>query len=257
MLNDYFKQRLMGFHVKSALEHNDMVNIIGTFCFGSQNYNLATENSDLDTKTLVTPSITSIASNHSIHGLVSYDNNSKDQATMTDVRVAMTNFVKSGIPDLEILFTNYYWVNPLYTRYYNQLREWREAIAYCKPTTVLFTTQSIAKKEAAKALESDKMLCEVLRREKFLELYCKGEGNFAEALSSGAEFLDIKLGNYDKSHVKAMVAASLRHIDDLVEKNKGMKRTVFYTQTSELLYDVRLSIIKTSLEEELAHEHPW
>ena len=50
-------------HWEESLQYFSMNNIVGIFLQGSQNYNLDTPNSDIDTKLIVTPSFSDIAFN--------------------------------------------------------------------------------------------------------------------------------------------------------------------------------------------------
>ena len=59
---DTVKQSLYA-HYKESLEYFDKRNIVGLFLQGSQNYGLAYENSDVDTKLIVLPNFNEIAFN--------------------------------------------------------------------------------------------------------------------------------------------------------------------------------------------------
>ena len=87
--------------------------IIGTFLYGSQNYNLATSTSDVDTRTLIIPSFNDIVlSNKEIAIEKCLDDGS--HSNIEDIRHFARALRKQNICFLEILFTDYFKVNPVY-----------------------------------------------------------------------------------------------------------------------------------------------
>lgn len=80
---------------------------IGTYLFGSQNYNLDGETSDIDTWSFIVPSIDAIAHGCLVEKTVSYENGND---TIFDIR-SLPNLVARADPQfLEILFTNYFYI---------------------------------------------------------------------------------------------------------------------------------------------------
>lgn len=121
-----FVQEVVEQHHKEALALGH--NVFVTGLQGSQNYGLAYEGSDVDTKVLVLPSFGSICRNRP---LVSYTHirENNEHVDVKDVRLMFHNFLKQNINMVEVLFTDYYCVDPLYADIWEDLRSNREMIA--------------------------------------------------------------------------------------------------------------------------------
>ena len=100
---------------------------------GSQNYglDLYTEEykSDIDTKVLVIPSLEDVVMNKkSISTTHICPNN--EHIDIKDIRLYFDNFKKQNINFVEILFSNYYIINPKYQDLWDELIKNRENIAH-------------------------------------------------------------------------------------------------------------------------------
>lgn len=87
--------------------------IVGIFVSGSQNYGLADENSDVDTKAIIIPSINDFVFNHSPISSTHVLSND-EHIEIKDVRLIFNCYKKQNINFVETLFTNYYILNPIY-----------------------------------------------------------------------------------------------------------------------------------------------
>lgn len=116
-------------HYQEALKIFSKENILGIFYQGAANYSLDTANSDVDTKCLIIPTVEDLALNKKP---VSYthilDNN--EHIDFKDVRLYMNEFRKQNINFLEILYTDYYYVNSKYQSLWNKLISKRDEIAH-------------------------------------------------------------------------------------------------------------------------------
>lgn len=115
-------------HYKAAAAIIPENRIVGIFLQGSQNYGMATEKSDVDTKCIIVPSFEDIIFNKqplSTTHILSND----EHIDFKDVRLIFNNFRKQNINYIEILFTKYFILNPRYKKLWNELIEDREAIA--------------------------------------------------------------------------------------------------------------------------------
>lgn len=105
-------------HQQTAIDKG--LNVFCTYLQGSQNYGLAYEDSDIDTKTIVIPSIDEIVLNKkpvsTTHVLA--DNSHNDEK---DIRLIFSTFHKQNINFSEILYTKYYLMNPFYEDEVNEL----------------------------------------------------------------------------------------------------------------------------------------
>lgn len=95
---------------------------------GSQNYGIADEESDIDSKLLVLPSLEQLVLNKpAISETHVMPNN--EHCDIKDVREYFKIFRKQNINFIEILFTDYYIVNPKFQEEWNLLKENAEDIA--------------------------------------------------------------------------------------------------------------------------------
>lgn len=100
---------------------------------GSQNYGLADAESDVDTKTLVIPAFEELVFAKNRISTTLEVAPTIEHADVKDVREMFSCFRKQNINFLEILFTPYVDVNPLFEEYYAALCDKREAIAHLNP----------------------------------------------------------------------------------------------------------------------------
>lgn len=102
--------------------------IVGIFLQGSQNYQLDLSSSDVDTKLIVVPTFQDIALNNKPVSTTHVRAND-EHIDLKDIRLYCETFRKQNLNFLEILFTDYFIINPLYAEQWNRLVEAREAIA--------------------------------------------------------------------------------------------------------------------------------
>lgn len=100
---------------------------------GSQNYGLADAESDVDTKTLVVPVFEELVFAKKRMSTTLEVAPTIEHADVKDVREMFNCFRKQNINFLEILFTPYVDINPLFEIEYETLFENREAIAHMNP----------------------------------------------------------------------------------------------------------------------------
>lgn len=101
--------------------------IIGVFLYGSQNYGLATENSDVDTKVIIIPTLEDLCSKKA--GFVKEYKYNDEKVIVMDLIHLIENFKKQNINYVEILFTDYSWINPKNQWLWGNLLLMREHIA--------------------------------------------------------------------------------------------------------------------------------
>lgn len=82
--------------------------IIGTFLHGSQNYNLDTEESDIDTVSIYVPTVDfAIVHSPKNHQLIMEDG-SNEHCTIKDIRNYVNELLESNPNAIELLYTKYY-----------------------------------------------------------------------------------------------------------------------------------------------------
>lgn len=119
-------------HYEESLQHFPKDNIVGIFLQGSQNYGLDTESSDIDTKLIVTPTFKALAFNEKPVSTTHVRANN-EHIDFKDIRLYIDCFRKQNLNFLEILFTDYFIINPLYAEQWQRLVNAREEIAHMNP----------------------------------------------------------------------------------------------------------------------------
>lgn len=117
--------------------------IVGLFLQGSQNYGLDIETSDVDTKLIVVPSFKDVALNRKPVSTTHVRAND-EHIDLKDIRLYIETFRKQNLNFLEILFTPYFAVNPLYIEQWARLVENREAIAHMNPYRAVKSMKGVA-----------------------------------------------------------------------------------------------------------------
>lgn len=139
-------------HKQKVLEHYSENQILGIFVYGSQNYGLATQNSDIDTKAVIIPTIEDLALHPVKTKTLIFDNG--EHCEIMDIMHLVANYKKQNINFIETLFTSYYWMNPLYEEIWNKhFITYREDIAVYNPQ---YTLKSICE-QAIRTLKQDKL----------------------------------------------------------------------------------------------------
>lgn len=117
--------------------------IVGIFLQGSQNYGMATDKSDVDTKCIIVPSLEDIIFNKQPLSTTHILPND-EHIDFKDIRLIFGNFRKQNINYIEILFTKYFILNPKYKKFWNELIEEREAIAKYNPYVAVKAIKGMA-----------------------------------------------------------------------------------------------------------------
>lgn len=92
--------------------------ILGVFLYGSQNYNLDTAESDVDTHAIILPSFEEMCLEKNWLSK-EYHLPGNEHIVIKDIREYAKQMLKQNINFLEILFTEYKWVNPKYEELFN------------------------------------------------------------------------------------------------------------------------------------------
>lgn len=119
-------------HYLESLQYFPEDQIVGCFLQGSQNYGLDHEDSDVDTKLIVVPSFKDICLNRKPVSTTHVRAND-EHTDWKDIRLYMETFRKQNLNFLEILFTDFYIINPIYQEQWMRLVEHREEIARMNP----------------------------------------------------------------------------------------------------------------------------
>lgn len=121
-------------HYNRAIQHYGAENVLGVFLYGSQNYGCDLETSDVDTKCILLPDLYHLAikpyETKHLHIPRDVEGEYEVCECMTLMHMC-ANWKKQNPNFLEILFTEFFIVNPAYsTRWHDFRFEWREKIAH-------------------------------------------------------------------------------------------------------------------------------
>ena len=251
-------------HFNDAVQYFPRDRIVCLALQGSQNYGLSGEDSDIDTKLIVTPSFRDIAMNSQPVSTTHVRPNN-EHIDFKDVRLYLQTFRKANINFMEILFSPYTIVNPYYYNEWNRLVEAREAIArydvvraiHAMRGTMhtkykLVTNASDNRAEAiAKFGYAPKELYILKRTEEFIERYITGEP-YADCLVSkqAARLKIIKSGHYDVNYALRMAKECLDRTNELCDKFLETYDKTVNQEVDALLNDVQYNIMKLAMKKE-------
>ena len=253
-------------HYNEALTYFPEDRIVGIFLQGSQNYGLATPQSDVDTKLIVTPTFKDIAMNRKPVSTTHIRTN-EEHIDFKDIRLYIQTFRKQNLNFLEILYTDFAIVNPIYEKQWNRLVESREAITHFNPYRSVQSMKGIAlekyhameheypsKIEVLKKYGYDpKQLHHLVRVEDYLGRYINGE-SYESCLDPGPmkqELIEIKMGKYSLADARAIADKAKAHVEEMAEYAYSIYPNEEDPEVNELLDDVQYEIMRIAVKGEL------
>ena len=255
-------------HYNEALEYFPKERIVGIFLQGSQNYGLDYEFSDIDTKLIVVPSFEDIVLNRKPVSTTHIRKND-EHIDFKDVRLYMETFRKQNLNFLEILFTPFKIINPMYEAEWERLIESNELIARMNEYRAVKSMKGVGL-EKFHAMEhpypskldilekygyDPKQLHHLLRVEHYLERYIYGEP-YKSCLLPEEEMrkylLEVKCGKYSLEEAREVAKKSLEHLTVMEDDFCADKEDMEQKWIRSLLEDVQTNIMKIAIKEELA-----
>ena len=252
-------------HYDEALQYFPEEQIVGVFLQGSQNYGLDYENSDVDTKLIVVPSFKDVCLNKKPVSTTHVRAND-EHTDWKDVRLYMETFRKQNLNFLEILFTDFFIVNPMYKEEWDRLIAAREFIARMNPYRAVKSMKGIAL-EKYHAMEHEypskvdvlakwgydpKQLHHLLRVEEYLGRYMAGESYIDCLRPRRPEYLiDVKRGYYDLDTARIVAYTSKANVERAADAFCAEHPEQEIDWCRHLLEDVSYNIMKIAVKEEL------
>lgn len=236
-------------------------------CYGSDNYGLAYEKSDMDVKVIVVPSLHSIVSNSKpISETWDFE---WGQADIKDVRLMCENWMKQNTNFLEILFTDYFYINPNYLAATLTMLSHREEIARIDEGRHMRASLGMqdqkyhalkhpfpSKIEIIEKYGYDpKQLSHIVRLYDLMTKYIKGK-SYKECITPTGEIADyikaIKTAAYhtDIETVEELARKYMKMTDELYENYKEKATTC--EAGIAALDTFRYSVIREALKKEVA-----
>ena len=253
-------------HLEEAFEHFPEDRVVGIFLQGSQNYGLEIPGSDVDTKLIVTPTFKDIAMNRKPVSTTHIRAN-EEHIDFKDIRLYIQTFRKQNLNFLEILYTDFAIVNPIYEKQWNRLVESREAITHFNPYRSVQSMKGIAlekyhameheypsKVEVLKKYGYDpKQLHHLIRVEDYLGRYINGE-SYESCLNPGPmkqELIEIKMGKYSLADARSIADKAKAHVEEMAEYAYSIYPNEEDQEVNKLLDDVQYEIMRIAVKGEL------
>ena len=256
-------------HYEESLQYFKREQIVGCFLQGSQNYGLDYEGSDIDTKLIVVPSFKDICLNKKPVSTTHVRAND-EHTDWKDVRLYMETFHKQNLNFLEILFTDFYVINPMYADQWWRLIEKREEIARMNKHRAVKSMKGIAM-EKYHAMEhrypakvniidkygyDGKQVSHLDRVDDYLERYIAGvpyKNCLIPRPSRRQRMWDYKmLDRIPLEQARIEAKEILDHVVEMADEFCARVPDQECEVMRELLEDVSYQIMKISVEKELA-----
>lgn len=256
-----------------CLNHPNKPIRFATLLYGSQNYDLATPNSDVDTKTIIIPSLDMMIMDSR---RVSIDHYMEDGSIdmRKDIREMFDCYLKGNINFVETLFTQWRSINPEFVNEWMELIKWRDRIANARPRKLMHMVYGMAKQKYVafnKPFEGKKDILERygydpkqlyhLYRLYSFALEYSNSGDFQGALVSCSPKVNIdeykytmkiKTDPYPLKEAKYLREAFIEEIENIVQKaDYLLPENNEYLKVKEFLYNLAARIIKKSLAQQL------
>ena len=247
-------------HYTEALQYFPEDRIVGIFLQGSQNYGLDLPTSDVDTKLIVVPTFKDIALNRRLVSTTHIRAND-EHIDFKDIRLYIETFRKQNLNFLEILFTEYFIINPLYAEQWNRLVDAREDIAHMNPHRAVKAMKGVAL-EKYHAMEhryptkidlidkygfDGKQVHHLIRVDDYLTRYINGE-SYKDCLKPSAHLVE-HMFEYKRHEIPLETARKeakevLDHVSQIADDFCAQIEDKENLDVLELLQDVSYNIMK-------------
>lgn len=272
-LHDALVMKRVRDHYEEALQHFPEYQIVGCFLQGSQNYGLDYEGSDVDTKLIIVPKFADICLNRKPISTTHVRENN-EHTDWKDIRLYMETFRKQNLNFLEILFTPYYIINPMYRDEWMRLVEHREEIARMNPFRAVKSMKGIAHEKYAAMEKPYPSKLEIIEKygydgkqnshlervDDYLERYIAGE-SYEDCLKPTPErvphIMDYKMLDVIPLEVAREEAKiTLAHVDKMADDFCAHTPEVEDESMRQLLESVSYGIMETAVKYELGFLEP-
>ena len=251
-------------HYEEAKQYFDESRIVGIFYQGSANYGLDYENSDVDTKLIITPTFEDIAMNHKPISTTHVRAN-EEHIDFKDIRLYLQTFRKQNLNFVEILFTDYCIINPKYKKYWEELTKYNEEIARYNPVRAIRTMKGIAM-EKYHAMEHQypskidvidkfgydpKQLHHLLRVKTFMQQYLDDYKYLSCIKCTDEQYNEylknIKKGMYSLDAARQLGAEAIEKVKELEQQALIQYEDKNDEKVEELLNKVQLDIMREAI----------
>ena len=221
-------------------------NLLGIFLYGSQNYKCELENSDVDTKAIYIPNLTEAIMDKP--KIKNYILPNGEHCELMDIGHIVNNLYKQNINFVEILYTNYFWLNYKYKNLWLiHFKANKEAIAHYDVPRGIASVIGQTKHTLNQNPRSGKKIGNSYRLLWFLQKYAAGapykealildeeKRNRIKELKSIEELENEDLKNilYNALEANELIYKTLPKADD--EKKKAIEDELRYAITTAIM----------------------
>ena len=183
-----------------------------------------------------------------------------------DIRLYIQTFRKQNLNFLEILFTKYCIVNPIYKDEWDRLVDAREAIAHYAPVQAIKSMKGI-ELEIYHSMEhhyparmawiekfsyDPKQLHHLIRVREYIERYIDGESYEDCLISTQPEYLQrVKIGFHNLDDARIIADQSIKRIDNMCKEYLEVCSKEVDENVDALLDDVQYNIMKIAIKKEI------
>lgn len=241
-------------------------NVVGVFLYGSQNYELDYEKSDVDTKAIVLPSLNDIILNRQPVS-TAVDMGDNCLCDVKDIRKMFECFKKQNINFIELLFTKYYVLNPTYKILYRPMLDNAEKIARYNNYASLNCMSGMAlekynalthpypsiKGKIDKYGYDNKQLHHIIRIKDFIQRYISGE-EYCNILipTNKEELLNIKAHYvYSLEDAKKLAKETCDFIKEIKDEYMDQNEVLVNKDAENIMTKVLTDIITYSIKLEV------
>lgn len=244
-------------------------NVVGVFLYGSQNYELDYEGSDVDSKAIVLPTLNDIVLNRQPVS-TTIDMGDNCLCDVKDIRKMFECFKKQNINFIELLFTQYYVLNPIYEDLYRPMLDNAEKIARynnyasvnCMCGMALEKYNALThpypsiKDKIEKWGCDPKQLHHILRLKDFIVRYCEGETYRTILIPKNKEkLLDIKVNyHYELEYSKKLAKDTCDWIKNYKDEYMANNSVEINKEAEDIMTKVMTELITFSIKNEVCKD---
>ena len=233
------KQVILSYGIKEE-------NLLGVFLYGSQNYGTATENSDVDTKAIVIPTFDELVFERPLSKTLHLSNG--EVCEVKDIREMVNNFRKQNINFIELLYTEYKWINPKYIDIWNKyFVEQREKISHYDRNKCVHSISHQALHTIKQNRNDGKKISNGFRLKEFLSLYTCGF-EYADCLVPIGKFkekiMNLKTGKlvYTEEEIDNLI----NYFEEMLKKDFPTREKL-QQEVDKNFYEAIIKIIKENI----------
>ena len=239
--------------------------IVGLFLQGSQNYDLAYEDSDIDSKAIVLPKFDDFVLNNKPTSTTHILENN-EHVDLKDIRLMFDCFKKQNVNFVEVLFTKYKIINPKYSSLFQPMLDNCELIARYN-NYVSVNCMSGMSMEKYKALEhpypgtmdkiekfgyDPKQLNHIMRLNEFIKRYLDGEKYSDCLISKNKEYLiEVKKGIHTLEEARELAKNISDETHQIKTDYMSNNPVQINKEVEEIMKNVLLNIMKHNFKSEL------